>query len=404
MSSYRYTMDFTYCHKEGKKILNYKYDSTNITGCIIHSDYIHNNMPIIILDICIPSTVANILVDPTNILNDSIIFNINKIDIEDELGIELPYIQGKFNYYTFEPINKNANLEYDTDRNPNDPDTLTRALKIGLIMKDMINANNVAVNGVIKGSTMQDVVQYCLNQTNMKTLVEQFDYNTQLKQVIVPPLNSLSKLVSFLNDVSVFYNTQYRFFIDFDLIYLISSSGNAIAKKTEKITSIMFDISDVDDIDPKNAENMTILTKQKLYYIPITFYDCQLADNYMISQQYNSIATIGDNTSGGSAIDIKTGSNSVSSVKNIRINNNNLKMLENIASSIANSNTLVSLFKVGADNSIFTPNKTYRIKYNNTYDESHNGSYLLNTKQEVFTREGPVFASATMLSLAKIGS
>lgn len=404
MINYRYSMDFTYCHKDGKnKIVNYKYSNTNVKHCIIHSDYNNNNMPIIILDVCISGTVANILVDAANMINDYIIFNINKINIEDEMEIEVPYISGIFNYYTFESINKNSTLDYDQDANPNEVDNLTRSIKIGLIKTDIINANNVSAGGVITATTMQDLVQYCLNKSGMPVLVEQFDYNTSIGQELLPSISTLSKIIEYLNNVHVFYKTNYRFFIDFDTIYLISSSGNAVAKKSESITTVMFDVGDIPDKQTK-LEGMLTLNSQKIYYVPITFNDCELADDYITSQQYNSITTIGNTDSNTNSLDILTGSNSIISTKNIRVENDNINMIQNITSGFANSCTSVSIYKVGADNSIFTPNKTYRVKYSNSYDASHNGSYIINSKQEVFNRDGLYFTGSVMISLSKIKS
>lgn len=405
MANYRYKISFTYMHKVSKtKYDEYNFDNMNVLGCIVHSDFNNNNMPIIIMDISIESKIANILVDTANIQNDYIILNINKFNIDDEMEIELPYISGIFNYYTFEQINKHASLDYNEEINANNPNNLTRQLKIGLIKNNNILSNAISLNGIITNkTTMQDVVQYCFEKTGMPTLVEQFDYNTILNQAILPPLNSLSKILRYLNSISVFYKTQYRFFIDFDTIYLISSSGNAIPQKGETIHSILFDIGDVGDRESK-IEGMYTIKQQGLYYIPITFNDCQLADNYITSQQYSSIAAITNSDYTNSKLNLRSGDNSVNLTKTIRINNDNTHMIENISSSIANSNTNVSIYKVGVDNSIFTPNKEYSIKYSNTYDETHNGNYLLNSKQEVFTRDGNRFASSVMLSLAKIGS
>ncbi len=405
MANYRYKISFTYMHKTSKgKYSEYAFDDMNVLGCIIHSDYVNNNMPIIIMDISIESKIANMMVDTSNIQNDYIIFSISKFNSDDDMEIELPYISGIFNYYTFEQINKNASIDYNEEINPTNSNVLTRRIKIGLIKNDNILSNAISLNGIItKKTTMQDIVQYCLGQTGVATLVEQFDYNTALTQTILPPLTSLNKILQYLNSISVFYKTQYRFFIDFDIIYLISSSGNAIPRKGENIHSILFDIGDVGDKESK-IEGMFTIKQQGFYYIPITFNDCQLADNYITSQQYNSIAAITNSDYTSSKLNLRSGDNSVNLTKTIRINNDNTHMVENISSSIANSNTNVSIYKVGVDNSIFTPNKEYSIKYSNTYDESHNGNYLLNSKQEVFTKDGNRFASSVMLSLAKIGS
>lgn len=405
MANYRYKINLTYVHKLGKnKYTSYNFTSAdNVIGCLIHSDYVNNNMPMIILDLYIQSKIANILLNPDNMLNDHIILNINKFDINDDMEIELPYIEGSFNYYSFESINKSAVAEFNEDINPNNPDLIMRKLKIGLFKSDILRGNSIATNGTINNTTMQDLVQDCLNRSGLKTVIEQFDYNTKLDQIIIPASESLSEVIKNLNEIAVFYKTQYRFFMDFDVTYLISSSGNAVVKKGEIIHSVMFDIGDITD-KSVDLEGVQIIKKRGFYYIPITFKDCQLADNYIASQQYNSLAIIGSTSSSQASLDLRSGDNSIDSIKTIRINNNNPHMIENLTSSIANSNTAVSIYKVGVDNSIFTPNKEYSIKYNNTYDENHNGSYLLNSKQEIFTKDGNRFVSSVMLSLNKIGS
>lgn len=402
MSNYRYKISFTYMHKIGKnKYDSYTYDNDSIVGCIIHSDYINNNMPIIILDVEVKSDIANIILDTNNIQNDYVVLSINKFNIEDDMEIELPYIQDSFNYYTFDQINKYASIDYSED-NPN-KDILERQIRIGLIKSSSLASNSITFSGVMNNTTSQDIIQYGLNKSGLKTLVEQFDYNTKFDKVIIPPLSSLNKIIEYVNNLAVFYKTSYRFFIDFDITYLLSSSGNMVVKKGDSINSIVFDIGDITDVEHK-IEGMYILKKQNLYYIPVTFNDCQLADNYINSQRFKNITAITSSGTYKSNIDLRNGDNSSNINKTIRISNDNKHMIENITSDISNSNTIVNIYKVGVDNSIFTPNKEYSIKYSNSYDESHNGNYLLQNKQEVFTRDGKYFVASVMLTLAKIGS
>ena len=403
MANYNYKITFSYVHKVSKsKYDQYDFGTNNVAGCIIHSDYINNNMPVIILDIAIESVIANIMVDTNNIQNDYIVLNISKYNAEDDMQIELPYISERFNYYTFDSINKRAAIDF-ADDNPMDKNSLIRTIKLGLIKADSMRANSIVFSGVIKNTTPQNIVQYGLNKAGLTSLVEPFDYNAPMDQVIIPPSTSLSKIIKHLNSLSVFYKTPYRFFIDFDITYLLSSSGSIVVRKGNKINSIVFDIGDITYIDYID-EGMYELKKQGLYYIPVTFNDCQLADNYINSQQYSSITAVTSRSSKTIKPNLKSGDNATTTTKTIRIANDNMGMADNIAASLSNSNTTVSIYKVGVDNSIFTPNKGYSIRYNNTYDESHNGDYLLRSKQEIFIKDGDSFLSSVMLNLAKLGS
>lgn len=401
--NYKYKISFTYVHKVGKnKYDSYKYGVENVNGCIIHSDYIKNNMPLIILDISIRNEIANLMVDTNNISNDYVILEITKFNLEDDMQIELPYISDRFNYYTFTQLDKNAAVDF-AEENPMDSDLLVRSVQLGLVKADSMKSNSITFNGTIKNTTPQSLIQNALNQAGLDTVVEQFTYNPLWNRIIIPPLTSLSKIIKHLNGISVFYSTPYRFFIDFDVAYLLSSSGSMVVKKGDLINSIVFDVGDVTEVSSR-TDGMYILKNQNVYYVPVTFGDCQLADDYISSQQYSNITAITRNGSINVSPNMISGDNASVTTTTMRIPNDNKNMAQNIAAAISNSSTLVSIYKVGVDNSVFTPNKEYSIKYGNTYDESHNGNYLLNSKQEVFNREGAYFTAAVMLSLARINT
>lgn len=403
MANYRYRVSMTYMHKISKsKYKSYDIDGMNINNLVIHSDYINNNMPIILATIVIDSALANIMVNTTNIQNDYIILHINKYDAEDQFGLELPYVEGIFNYYTYDPINKNASIDYNESANHSNTSIL-RKVQIGLIKQESVKANAKCFNGILSKTTMQDMIHYVLNNAGLPSLVKQLDYNTVFDQIVIPSMQTVSKTLEYLNNIAVFYKTPYRFFIDFDTTYLIDSSGDAFGRKGETITNILLNIGD--NIDRgSSSEGMIIDKKKNLYYIPILFGDCDVADNYITSQKYNKIAVISSGGSTSTTLDLNTGDNAVGNTKTIRISNDNEHLIENIAANIANSNTIASVSKVGVDNSIFTPNKEFTIQYNNTYDAKHNGKYLLDVKQETFIKESEYFTSMVTLTLSKIGS
>ena len=78
-------------------------------------------------------------------------------------------------------------------------------------------------------------------------LIEPFNYNEKIDQLIVPPKDSLMKTVEYFNKIKVFYDTSYRFYIEPKCVYLISSSGKPVAKKGEKYDTCLFNIRSITD-------------------------------------------------------------------------------------------------------------------------------------------------------------
>ena len=43
-----------------------------------------------------------------------------------------------------------------------------------------------------------------------------------MEQLIIPPLETVSKALEYLNRMSAFYDTKFRYFLDYDTGYLLS--------------------------------------------------------------------------------------------------------------------------------------------------------------------------------------
>ena len=113
----------------------------------------------------------------------------------------------------------------------------------------------------------------------------------------------------------------------------------------------------------------------------------------------------------------KTGLNSISSFlpwgedknpndlifrsKIIRVQNDNPNKAKNLKSEVESMINVLIVNKFGLDGSVFTPNKKYIVHNYDAHSEK-DGNFILNSKVEVFIREGDSFVCNTKLELSKI--
>src|SRR5699024_9413210 len=96
-----------------------------------------------------------------------------------------------------------------------------------------------------------------------------------------------------LNNIKVFYSTPYRFFIDFDCGYLLSSAGTMVPKKGDSINSILIIIRD--PLHPQAMEEGMITNyNTKNYQIDISAADSQVYQNRVTEKLYTSLSSISE--------------------------------------------------------------------------------------------------------------
>lgn len=373
-------------------------DTMNIKSIAIDNDYKNANMPMIFVTVAINKKVIDKMVQNQD--SGIIILDLQRAIINSDMpDLFTDYINDKFIYFISEDINKTDEIDYE-DSNK-DRDDLFKVVVLGLLSLDHVNKNKRDINGVVKGN-LASVLYYLIG--HYPVLIEPPKDNIDMQNKFIPPMNSVSKTLKYLNSLNVFYQTQYRFFIDFDCAYLISSSGKPVKKKGEDISTVFLVLRNTFDQASK-LQGMIIDEKQSLYQIECDGIDCELADNHISEKSYSTISavdTTGFRTHG--ALSNRTKDTVVESKnKSIRLANNNTGLLDNMISSSDSSAIQLLVQKTDIDSSVLTINKEYIIKADGVYKtEAYNGRYILTRKRELYIREDNNFVMNTMLLFEKV--
>ena len=365
-------------------------DPLNIKSILIDYDYSALNMPMIFVTLNISQELLDVMIENQNA--GTILFDMNRsVGNSDVPELFTRYISDEFLYFV---------TEGDNDK-LDETQTHQVTTTIGLLSLNCINSNKKSVSGVV--SCNQITMLYYL-LSHMPVVIEPPRSNKVIENMILPPVNSIAKMLQYLNSVNTFYTTQYRFFIDFDCTYLLSSSGKAVLKDTDKINTILFVLKNEYDDDGKTI-GMKIDSSKSIYEIFIDEDDYEISDDHISEKSFSKV--LAANASGEVfKKDVYTSEESVlvnTKYKSIRLMNDNNTLLDNFTSSIKSSSIQFLIEREYIDSSVITPNKEYIIRGDEVYNsEVYDGRYLLTRKRDVFVRDSDTFISSTMMMLSKV--
>lgn len=391
-NSYGYQASLKFVFMDGEI---YNLTSDNVMSIVIDSDYIGNNMPMVFVTVHTEDGLLDKIVQEQD--TAIAIFDLKKSISNNSMnGFFTDYISGKFIYIISDDLNKDDIMGFDNDDVENDYDTFT----IGLLNLDHVNKNKRDVNCVVNGK-LSSVLYYLTS--HLPILIEPPKNNVTLTNQFIPPMNSISKALAYLNNISVFYSTKYRFFIDFDCSYLISSSGKAVQKQGESVTTVMVKLKNSIQEGIKEG-GMWVDSRESMYVVEIDGSDVELYDNHIAPRSYTKINAT--DTSGTKSNTILKYSDSLGSVKaksrNIRILNNNSGMLSNISTGLESGKVQLMIQKTDTDSSIFTINKEYKVHAEEIYGtDKYDGRYILIRKRELYIKNGDNMRMNVMLLLEK---
>lgn len=373
-------------------------DSTQIQYILIDKDFENINMPVITI---FGSIEKNILDDMIRHSNDNLVtLGIYKYDNTNQNdNITEKYFNDKFIYMLNEDLSRTDKLD-----NPQGIDSKTgnrqyREVTIFLIQQNAINNNRQTINGVYHNASMNSLILQSTNYLG-NMLLEPIKYDTRFDQVIIPPIDSISNYIRYLNDnLGVFYDSPYRFFIDFDTTYLVSSSGNAIRARNQYIYTIVIDIREIDN-NISEEPGAYVDLKSGKYTIGIDASKVEYVKNNVTNKIVNKVTVI---NSKGDVFeqDIEDNKAKVTSTINqiMNISNNDQNVINNISYSVESANVTITIVKNDLDASLFTLNKEYII--NDPVHDSYAGHYILLQVKQLFIKQNENFIMSTVLKFKK---
>lgn len=287
---YEYYIDLYYnCmdYKEPKLI-----DQKNIKSLTIYKEYDKYNMPIATMNLHIDKKFADNIIK--NSKTATMIMTVYKYQLDNNAAIKQLYFKHEFSYLTDDDTNKTEDIDYaKTDSKDEDREDVYRILKLGLISKKLVDRNLSPNNATIYKSSMQNIIVDLLN-IGEPLLIEPFTETELVEQLIIPPKESLSKTLDYLNTIRVFYNTGYRFFMDLDNIYLVSKSGKATLRNVDKYATIKFNLSDIGGKEEAILEGFRDDDKTKSYIVDIPTTDIKYGKDNITDKELNGFTAVID--------------------------------------------------------------------------------------------------------------
>ena len=287
---YEYYIDLYYnCmdYKEPKLI-----DQKNIKSLTIYKEYDKYNMPIATMNLHIDKKFADNIIK--NSKTATMIMAVYKYQLDNNAAIKQLYFKHEFSYLTDDDTNKTEDIDYaKTDSKDEDREDVYRILKLGLISKKLVDRNLSPNNATIYKSSMQNIIVDLLN-IGEPLLIEPFTETELVEQLIIPPKESLSKTLDYLNTIRVFYNTGYRFFMDLDNIYLVSKSGKATLRNVDKYETIKFNLSDIGGKEEAILEGFRDDDKTKSYIVDIPTTDIKYGKDNITDKELNGFTAVID--------------------------------------------------------------------------------------------------------------
>lgn len=262
----------------------------NILTFIRISNYRERNMPMIMMRINLDKNLYDKIIQ--NAKTCTIYLKIEKFNAENGMTnpVYYPYIEDEFCVFVSNDINYNKEIDYAGDSVDGKRKDIYKEAYLGLVSKKCIDANKSVANSITHNSDIMNIaVSY---MSNLHLLIEPFTYNPIQSQLIIPPKDTLVKIIEFLNSVSVFYDTKYLFFIDEPMCtYLISRSGKGIPKSDEVYNDVLLDIHKTTD-KAMAIPGMKVDDENNQYSIDISVLDTKYTidhDTAKVIDKYDAI-------------------------------------------------------------------------------------------------------------------
>ena len=370
----------------------------SIADVLLNYEYTKKNMPTIYLGVRLNTKLYNKLVENKD--SATIHLQINKYNKNSNTILELPYIVDDFIYDMTKDPSYNTKLTESTFKNSDSTGKEYKKGYLGLFKIESLNDNkNGVINGIVRNTNLASLIYSYTRHMNM--VIEPIQNNVHIDQLVIKPIDSITKFLQYIDLNYAIYDSGYRYFRDFDKTYLLSSDGNPVSDGSNTINTIIIKI--MDNVDAEGKTNSTqIDIDNDAYVITIDSSRTTISTNTTNEKRYNKIIGI---TANGNVsqydIDIPKNKYSTEKVKIERVNNENTRSIVSQKKRIERTNVLLNIVKTEIDGSMITPNKEFIVK-NCKENRKYDGRYLLVSKKEILIKQDGIYTSAISFVLSKV--
>lgn len=391
--TYEYSVDMTYVLDNTATPI----DSELIKLIVAEYEYDAKNMPMIYINLTMKKKVFDLMDD--NVDKGYISLVIKKKQSNAPIPVWTTYIESQFTYFILDD-NDETHHSSETAGSSQFGGDEFKLVEIALLKTKNMNDSKRVYNTILNGVSMMDIVHY--GTSHMPMIIEPPN-KVNFGSLLIPPLTSVSKYLKYIDDIHSIYKTSYRFFVDFNRGYLLSSSGNAVPAKGDISNSILI-IEEESDSGRLKFSGQEYDTDQKAYIMRVDQNLMEENKNNFVNKSYNKI--MGVSSSGAKISDnINTFEDTYGKTKTIikRVNNENMSSIDVQKNSVENSSLYINFSKGEIDMSLITPNMSYN--YRSLSNPEYTGRYLLSHKLEILKQtESGIFESDCNITLRKIMS
>lgn len=369
--SYGASIELAFNYNDTRERINPR----KIVYVMIESDYENNVTPIIYISLSVDLDLYGKIIKYKN--EATFYLSINKSNLNSRNSLNKNHIEGNFAYI---PSNTSENYQKELET----PESISaessyKNILIGLISINLNNRLRKCFNSVYKEVDTETLLGIALDGTDY--IVESPKYNTEYNQLLIPPLTSRYKFIDYIFNLDPFYDSKFRFFMDFDKVYLSSKDNTKlIDSSSNNIKDVIISIESLKD-DAAYVDGITI--KNNAYYIYENPTNVNTSINESTEKVANKIITVDD----------------IKGVSEYKLNINNRLDSDDIPIFLRSNNSLyeknrlessainIEIIKQHIDGSLFTPDMNIHIKQFGEYSK-YNGKYNILKKKEFYKAAG----------------
>lgn len=360
-----------------------------ISYILIDNDYDDHTTPIIYVSLAVTNDMYNNIINNKDTATFYLAIFLNNVN--SSLSINKQILGGEFTYISSAT---NPNYAEVLDKSDAFFSDAYKRIVIGLVSTQLNNAARKEFNQIYKDITCETLLSLALEGLN--SLVESPTYNDWYESLIVPPMTSRRQLISYLYDKHQFYDTNFRFYMDFNYCYLLSKAGNLVSDGRGNPENIIIDIKELSD---RSMIEDGFYVKNGSYYINMNPADTNIIFDQGSDKISNNIVSVSDE---GDVTQVKLNINATegNSTKNFYIRNTNTTLYKN---ELETDTVAIELIKKHIDPTIFTPNKSISINNYGKYAD-YNGKYVMKYKKVYFNNTAGSFIVSVILGLKKVNN